>query len=236
MHIDSIAATMIKAACSGSRRMSMRFAVPMLLALVLSACGKSSQLEWTEDVKLPDGRVITLSRWVEFKGGSSHPGEASTESRQRFEFKLPDSGEVVKWQSDMEHGLLKTVAVWIEGGRPLLLTEPAYGGDSIKFSCPNPPYLLYEYASGQWRTKPLSKIQIKRIRANLTMHPLERRVEIEQNRRHLSIAETSDSHIYLEGVHPVPYIIGFEGMPEQTFVKYENCDRPFNYLISPEGK
>ena len=42
-----------------------------LLLLLAGACSRGSELEWTEDVKLPDGRVVALKRYTEFKGGSS---------------------------------------------------------------------------------------------------------------------------------------------------------------------
>jgi hypothetical protein len=208
----------------------------LLCAFLLTACGNSSELTWTEDVKLPDGRVLTLTRWVEFKGPHGLGGR-STESSQQLEFKHPETGETVKWQSSMEQGLLKTISLWLEHGRPLLLGEPAYGGDSHKFYCPNPPYLLYEYVGGQWRSKPLTQIPVKRIRANVTTHLLEMRQEIENNKRHLTAAQTSDSHTYVHGVHRAPYVIQFEGMPDQTF-KAQNCDLgpDINELIFVEGK
>lgn len=211
---------------------------PLLPWAVLStACGNSSELTWTEDIRLPDGRVLTLERWVEFKGGSSHRGDPSTESSQRLEFKHPETGELIKWQNNMEQGRLKTVALWLDQGRPILLGEPAYGGDSYKYHCPNPPYLLYEYVAGRWHPKPLSKIPVKQIRANVTTHPMEARKEIEWNKRHLTAEQTSNSYTNLDGVHRVPYIIQFEGMPEQTF-KQEDCSRVSNLknLVSIKGK
>lgn len=218
----------------GSLRRTARL---LLLAAVLTACGKSSELTWTEDVQLPDGRVLTLKRWVEFKGGSSHLGDPSTESRQSFEFKSPETGEMVKWQNDMDQGTIRTLALWLERGRPLLLGKPAYGGDSRKYGCPNPPYLLYEYTAGKWRPKPLAQIPIQRVRANLTFNPMGARDHIEQSKHHLTASETSDSYTYREGVHVTPYIIQFEGMPKQTFSD-QNCELGPDYtnLILMEGK
>ncbi|MDM0072460.1 hypothetical protein [Variovorax sp. J31P207] len=78
-------------------------------------------------------------------------------------------------------------ALWLEQDRPVLLELPAYGDDSIKYNCPNPPYLLYEYVAGQWRSKSLAEIKIKKIRSDLTHHPLSMRDEtkkkIQFNRR-----------------------------------------------------
>jgi hypothetical protein len=232
-------------------------AAGLLCSMLLAACG-SSDLTWTEDVKLPDGRVITLKRWVEFKGGSSHLGDPSTESRQSLEFKHPDTGEIVKWRNQMPQGpfridlsssvpasfdtgpdnmapgTLNTIALWLEQGKPRLLAKPMYGGDFSRFYCPNPPYLLYEYSAGQWRNRPLAEIGIKRVRANLTASPINSREDIELNKRHLTAAQTADSYTRPTGTYQVPYLIQFEGMPAQTF-GLQNCSRPFNKLLT-EGK
>lgn len=204
----------------------------LLCITPLMACGVSD-LKWTEDIRLPDGRVLVLFRWVEFEGGSSHLGDPSVESSQQFEFKHPDTGAIVKWQNRSEQGNLRTIALWLEHGRPFLLGTPAYGGDSRKYNCPNPPYLLYEYAGGQWQTKPLAQISLKQIRANLTFAPLERRSDILRNGRHLGVEQTSNSYAAADGVHFVPYVIRFEGMPPQTF-REEDCSRSsnLNYLLS----
>ncbi len=238
----------------------LSYAQLLVCSTLLAGCG-SGDLTWTEDVRLPDGRVITLKRWVEFEGGSSHFREPSTESRQSFEFKHPDTGEIVKWRNQMPQGpfhmdlassapasfdtgpdniapaRLNTIALWLEQGKPRLLGKPMYGGDLDRFYCPNPPYLLYEYAAGRWHNRPLAEIRIKQIRANLTVSPLNARREIESNRRHLTAEQTADSHTRPTGTYLVPYVIEFEGMPAQTF-KFEDCSRVSNLrdLIVEERK
>ena len=209
-----------------------RTALLLLCAVELAAC--RNDLTWTEDVKLPDGRVVTLTRWVEFKGPYTM-GDTATESKQRLQFKHPETGEIVKWENDKEPGLLKTVAIVLDKGNPVLLGTPAYGGDYFKFNCPNPPYLMYEYMSGQWRARPLAQVPVKTIRANLTTHAKQMREEIEANKRHLTAAQTSDSYTYRDGVFKVPYIIRFDGMPAQTFAT-KNCDHAFNELLFTEEK
>lgn len=208
----------------------------VLLAFMLVACGQSSELSWTEDVKLPDGQVVTLSRWVEFKGPHAM-GDTATESKQRLEFKHPETGEKIKWENVKEQGTVKTVAIWMDKGRPMLLSTPAYGDDAFKFNCPNPPYLLHEYVAGQWQPRSLAQIPIKIIRANLTTHAkdTDKRNQIEANKRHLTAAQTSDSYTYRDGVHKVPYVMKFEGVPTQTFGN-QNCDHDFNELLLTEGK
>lgn len=193
-------------------------------------------MKWSEDVRLPDGRTVKLKRWAEFKGGSGHPGEPATESLQRLEFKHPDTGETVRWENATEDGRLFTLALWLDNGTPQLLTEPAYGGDLRRFNCPNPPYLLYEYAGGRWLNKPLARVSLKRVRSNLTASPLNSRQLITQSHNYLNVGQTSNSHTFLEGRREVPYVLSFEEMPAQTF-KLEDCSRVSNlkFLISVEA-
>ena len=203
------------------------------LALVLNAaCSNGATLTWTEDVRLPDGRIITLERYSEFKAGAGQPGSRSTESLQRFKFKHPTTGVVVRWENVSAQGTLKTIALLFDGDKPLLLTRPAYGNDLITFRCPNPPYLLYEYVHGQWLSKPLAQIGVERLRANMTTHSLDEREQIERNKNHLSVEQTTNSYTYRDGKVRTPHILEFKGAPEQTFRVYENCDRPLNYLLA----
>lgn len=222
---------------------------PVAVALVLLAACSSGKLAWTEDVRLPDGRVLTLQRWAEFGGGSGHLGDPSIESQQGLEFKHPDTGEVVRWRTrrgtgefrmsidtpvpatfddgpdGIAPGFLNTIAIWIDDGKPTLLGKPAYGDDMWRFHCPNPPYLLYEWAAGRWRSKPLNQIGIKGIRANLTTSPLNDRERIVQAHRKLDVAETSASYTYRDGIARHPYVLTFEQMPQQTF-DVQDCVRP----------
>jgi len=236
----------IKAVCAQQQRAEFQWlsvrskgkAAQFLIGVMfLAACRSRDDLTWTEEVKLPDERVLMLTRWAEFKGGSSHVGDPSTESSQSFEFRHPETGEIVKWHNTLSQGRLRTIALWLDKGKPLLLTNPAYGGDFRKYNCPNPPYLLYEYSAGEWHSKPLSKIPITRIRSNLTTSPLWKRREIEQSKRRLTAEQTSASYTHFNGIHATPYIIQFDGMPEQTF-NHEDCSRVSNLknLIFVEEK
>jgi hypothetical protein len=206
-------------------KLFLKFARVMLLAIVLAACG-SSDLTWTEDVKLPDGRVVTLKRWVEFKGAYAM-GDTPNESKQRLEFKHPVTGETVKWENVEDTGMLRTIALLLDNGTPMLLTEPNLGQDFHQFKCPNPPYLLFEYVAGQWRNRPLAQIPVKNLRSNVTSRPKQEREAIEFNKRHLTVEKTRDSYTYYKGVHKVPYIIKFDNMPTQTF-NDADCSRPSN--------
>lgn len=196
----------------------------------LMACTSDTDLRWTEDVKLPDGRILAISRWVEFKG-SYALGDTPNESQQRLEFRHPDTGETVKWAASSETGMLNTVALMMDGGRPMLLSIPALAGDYFKFNCPNPPYMLFVYVDGSWLTSSYDVIKTSTVHANLTTHVKARRKEIEANNKRLSVTQTSDSYTYLGGTRKVPFVIDFSSKPKQTFSKYDNCDKPLDTLI-----
>jgi hypothetical protein len=68
-------------------------------------------VSWKEDVRLPDGRIVTLSRSVGFRGGTAAFGSRQTESKQRIEFVHPDSGQSVAWTNPKKEGRLNTLAL-----------------------------------------------------------------------------------------------------------------------------
>lgn len=194
----------------------------MGVIVVISACSNGNRpLRWTEDVKLPDGRVVTLNRYQEFKG-PHELGDTPTESDYWLEFKHPDTGETVRWESDRD---LNPLALMIDRSTPILLVKPWFGSSMFRYKCPNPPYLLFRYESGRWLREDVAHIPIMRLRVNMTYSPKERRDLIRSSGHHLGVESTQDSQHNLR-----PYIIDFSSMTEQTFVP-ENCYRNRNYLI-----
>ena len=98
-----------------------------VLALVAAACllsGCTDRLKWTEEVRLPDGRVVKLERYQKFDGRPAEPFGPSTESEYSFEFRMPGTGDEIRWRNK---GELATVALAIDDGVPTLLTSPRTG-------------------------------------------------------------------------------------------------------------
>ncbi len=88
---------------------------------------------------LPDGRVVVLTRYQEFYG-PHEMNQPPTESDYWFEFKHPDTGELVRWKSDRD---LATIALLINKGLPELLVTPRFGTSIFRYQCPDPLYLLH---------------------------------------------------------------------------------------------
>jgi len=192
----------------------------LVLVLVLSACDNAnSPLRWIEDVRLPDGRIVTLTRYQEFKGPHEWGG-TPTVSDYWFEFKHPDTGQVVRWQSDRD---LDALAMFMDGKVPMLLVRPNFGGVERR-NCPNPPYLLFRFV-GSWEQVPLEQIPVKRLRANLTFGISGERKIIESSNFHITAEQTSNTTF-----QDVPFIINFSLMKEQTF-GIQNCGRNPDRLL-----
>jgi hypothetical protein len=153
----------------------------MAIAVATGCSAKDTPLKWIEDVRLPDGRVVTLTRYQEFKG-PHELGDTPTATDYWFEFKHPDTGQIVRWQSDRD---LATLAVMMDQKMPVLLAMPNFGGLD-RLGCPNPPYLLYRYEAGAWRQVPIDQIPIKRLRVNMTFNPKEQRVLIRSSNYRLT--------------------------------------------------
>ena len=79
-----------------------------------------SDLDWTEDVLLPDGRVVTLKRHQEFRG-PHQIGEPPSASAYWFEFINPDTGENTRWESKLA---ISTLVLMMHEKKTLSLNHP----------------------------------------------------------------------------------------------------------------
>ena len=200
----------------------------LLAAMLPIAACTGSSLKWTEDVLLPDGRTVTLTRYQEFKG-PSEPFTPPTESFYWFEFKNPDTGKKVRWENDRE---LQTIALSIEAGVPNLLTAPNFGG-GFTYHCPDPPYLAFRYVDGKWMRIPLTELQRKVITPNMTDGAVRfRRSWIEANKHHLSATDIATRGL-LDNFRGK--VIDLSTLKEQTFGDNARCYPPFNLMLRNPG-
>ena len=200
---------------------SLQWPALVMLVLVLAGCG--DRLKWTEDVLLPDGRTVTLTRLQEFNGPPGQPFQPPSASYYRFEFVNPDTGEKVRWENNRD---LATVALSINTKVPELLTTPQFGGGE-RYRCPDPPYLAFQYVGGEWVRVSLGNLALKVLRPNMTMWNVRKiRPYIEVNGHHLTTqqiqAKISDS---VRGK-----LIDLTGLERQTFDNFNRCSPPFNFM------
>ena len=201
-----------------------RLAAALLLSVLVSGCfNDDSKIKWTEDVLLADGRTVTLTRYQEFKG-PREIGQPPTESYYWFEFKHPDTGEIVRWETKREPS---TVALFIHNKEVMLVAAPRFGSGMEDFGCPNPPYLFYRYSSNRWERLDLSTIQLKRLRSNMTYSVGDRLAAIKDGNGKLDLGITSNATYQRR-----PWVVNFENV-KQTFEPI-NCTRTSNMLIAAD--
>lgn len=192
-----------------------------LLAIpCVGGCSNDDSLKWTEDVMLPDGRIVTLTRYQEFKG-PHEIGDTPTESDYWLEFKHPESGELVRWKSNRD---LSALALMMSGKAPRLLVTPNFGG-VFRHKCPDPPYLLFEYRHGAWSETPLDALHGEKVRTNLTSSPKEATQLIRDSNYHL----TSDQALQMSPGNFGKRAIDFTQLRGQTFGSH--CRPPFNWML-----
>ena len=192
----------------------------------LAACGDS--LRWSEEVQLPDGRVVTAMRYQEFNG-PSEPFKDPTASDYRVEFRNPDTGEKVVWKHSRE---LATVALSINNKVPELLTTPAFG--TLQYRCPDPPYLAFRYIDGKWTQIGLTEVAGRTVAPNMTsLNVRYLQPYVESRGNHLSAQEVT-THL------PKRFrgkVIDLNGLDKQTFGDPSDCARPDNWWLAdaPDG-
>lgn len=195
-------------------------------ALLVGGCKKNGEqlanpLRWTEDVRLPDGRIVTLTRYQEFKGPHEINNPPS-ESDYWLEFTNPDNGQKVRWSREGQIHL-RTVALLIKNGTPFLLTAPGIGNAWEYYKCPNPAYVLFSFKT-EWREVPIESIPFKTFRANMTRDTLSMRSSIQKS-NHLTADTTSNSFI-----NGRPYILDFANIAGTSY-EWPNC-RPSKMSFS----
>ncbi len=213
----------VKSGASRWYAFMQHFAALVLIALALTACGRDDSLKWTEDVLLPDGRTITLTRYQEFKG-NYEIGDTPSVSNYWFEFVHPDTGEKVRWEGERTQ---TSTFLLIHEKDVYFLTDLNYGGYD-KFNCPNPPFLLYAHKSNRWERKPLEAIPIKKLKPNMTTDPKKHRETIRRNKFHVTAVESGADRI--NGTET--WRINFEVLKAQEF----GCGMRHEWPITHDGR
>lgn len=188
--------------------------------LFLSGC-TPAPLEWKEDVLLPDGRIVTVSRKQIWKDGSRTLGKGPADSS--FEFIDPDTKQRIRWTSNDDYS---TRVLFKHEGTVYLLTSPAHGGSEFRLDCPTPSYLLFKWIGDRWQGVWLPDIPVKRLYWNMTVNPDDNKIEeIQRSNYHLPIDST------MRHIHPRtaqmqnPLNISFEGVTNQLFGMKTCSDR-----------
>lgn len=155
-------------------------AVALTCLLCAAGCSpKPSVLKWTEEVRLPDQRVVKLTR-------EQHFDERDLVSNYSFEFKHPSTGETVRYENERE---FTTVALYAHQGQLYLVVTPSFATHFDNAGCPNPRYFVFRYEDKEWLQIPLMQSPLKRVSENMTVDTKSVREEIKKRGFHVQADE-----------------------------------------------
>jgi hypothetical protein len=179
----------------------------MLCALALCACApKDNPLVWTEEVVMPDQRIVTLKRVQHFDEGD-YVGAHS------FEFEHPTTKQTIKWESGAVVNLsLLTVFMW--ENKAHILTSPRFGIDNQNAGCPYPSVLLFRWDGSGWTQVPYAQSPLPEIRNNATADPKSSREHIRALNYKIS---ANGIQLLTHPIHAYENGVSFSKRPTQTF-------------------
>jgi hypothetical protein len=176
-----------------------RFKKPLqvLLAAIaatqITACSKTVQ--WEEEVKLNDGRVIVVTQKKRCEGGNSMAKKGATcIAREAWlTVKLPEfSDNDMVW-----HENLDPMVVNIHQGRLYVVGRPPHTLEFRTYGATNPPYFGFVWEGSAWKRIPFTEIPLAIYDRNMLIE------SIPQNRTNfLTLAKKNGSDENGNPVYP----------------------------------
>jgi len=125
----------------------------MTLGVSMSVYGFGGD-SWKEEVLLHDGSKIIVERTVE-RGGRHEIGQRPPYKEQRLSFGLPGTDRIITWEDhysqDLGQANFLPMALDISSGTPYLVAYPMGCLSYNKWGRPNPPYVVFQYQSKEWK-------------------------------------------------------------------------------------
>ena len=124
-----------------------RMLLVVVFALQLTACSKTVQ--WEEEVKLNDGRIIVVTQKKRCEGGDYRANaNATCIAREAWlTIKLPEfSDKDIVW-----HESLNPMVVNIHQGHLYVVGFPPHTVEFRAYGATNPPYFGFRWDNGAWK-------------------------------------------------------------------------------------
>jgi hypothetical protein len=137
----------------------------LLTSFSLTACGGGRTIEWKQEVRLHDGRVIVIDR-VSKQTGKIFPENTIIEYEKTLTFTHPDTGERIRWT------LPKGTGAWMldfDGEIPYYVLLTSSVADYNDWGCPNPPPIVFRYEQRQWSRIPIEQLPTRFVKPNLLL-------------------------------------------------------------------
>lgn len=151
------------------KRMTLGFVLASVP--LIGGCGDNT-LTWTEEVKLLDGRVITVTQKRRYEEGA--PSEVW------LTLKLPELGnhEIV-WHENLE-----PLVINIDAGKLYIVGVPHSTGQLHQYGNPKPPYIGFQHDNDLWKRLTFNEIPIAIYDSNMWIE-----IAPENGSKHISLAD-----------------------------------------------
>ena len=169
-----------------------RLLAACILILTAGCSSADDPLRWTEEVRLPDGRAVTLTREQRFD-------EVGYLAGYWLEFLHPETKEKVRFDN---RGYLRTAALYVLNGEAHLILTPTFAIHMDAYGCPNPPYLTFKYVNGGWLQLSWEQAPRGAWPKNVTLDPKYVRAQIRRYGHRVPV-DAVPSMVDAEGAPPV---------------------------------
>ena len=129
-----------------------------------------SGVTWEEEVRLHDGSILVVERFVK-RGGGHEIGQKPGYINQTLRFVLPGTTNIITWEDHFDSALGRSnflpFALDIYRGTPYLVAYPMGCLGYKKWGRPNPPYVVFRYERDVWWRIRLADLPAEIINSNL---------------------------------------------------------------------
>lgn len=140
-----------------------RMTLGWMLAAMPMLGGCSNTASWEEEVKLSDGRVITVTQKRRYE--AVYTGQNFGDLPREFwlTFKLSEFGDQeITWHENLTPQVLN-----VQQGKLYIVGIPDTEREYRQYGSPFPEYVPYRYEAGQWQRIPFAEIPVAIYDTNL---------------------------------------------------------------------
>jgi len=155
----------------------------VILSIVLVSMpmlgGCSDSKSWKEEVKLQDGRVITITQKRRYESVYTGSNTGNLPREFWLTFKLPEFGDKeITWHENLMPQVLN-----VYQGKLYVVGTPFTEREFRQYGKPYPEYVPYRYDAGQWQRIAFTEIPVAIYDTNMWID-----IEPENNSKFISLA------------------------------------------------
>ena len=142
--------------------------------------GCSDSKSWKEEVKLQDGRVITITQKRRYESVYTGSNFGNLPREFWLTFKLPEFGDKeITWHENLMPQVLN-----VYQGKLYVVGIPGTDFEFRQYGKPYPEYVPYRYDAGQWQRIPFAEIPVAIYDTNMWID-----IEPENNSKYISLTD-----------------------------------------------